>query len=167
MPQKNQAFGARKENCKKQWKEAIILRILVDADGCPSREVIENIVKEYGCECIMFHDYSHEIESPCCECRCVESGRDSVDFAIVKECRSEDIVVTQDVGLAAMVLPKVKAVLNTYGWFYMNRNIDKLLNRRYLSSVQRQRRNFHRRSKKQGANDAQNLGRQLTKAVSA
>ncbi len=143
------------------------MRILVDADGCPSREVIESIVKEYGCECIMFHDYSHEIESPCCECRCVETGRDSVDFAIVKECAAEDIVVTQDVGLAAMVLPKAKAVINTYGWFYTERNIDKLLNRRHMSSVQRQRRNFHRRPKKQGANNAQNLGRQLAKAVSA
>ncbi len=143
------------------------MRILVDADGCPSREVIESIVKEYGCECIMFHDYSHEIESPCCECRCVETGRDSVDFAIVKECAAEDIVVTQDVGLAAMVLPKAKAVINTYGWFYTERNIDKLLNRRHMSSVQRQRRNFHKRPKKQVTNNAQNLGRQLAKAVSA
>ena len=126
------------------------MRILVDADGCPSKEVIESIVKEYGCKCIMFHDYSHEIESSCCECRCVETGRDSVDFAIVKECTAEDIVVTQDVGLAAMVLPKAKAVINTYGWFYTDRNIDKLLNRRHISSVQRQRRNFHRRPKKQG-----------------
>ena len=101
-----------------------------------------------------------------CECRCVETGRDSVDFAIVKECKAEDIVVTQDVGLAAMVLPKVKAVLNTYGWFYTNRNIDKLLNSRHLSSVQRQRRNFHKRPKKRVADNTQNLGRQLAKAVS-
>ena len=142
------------------------MRILVDADGCPSREVIESIVKEYGCECIMFHDYSHEIESPCCECRCVETGRDSVDFAIIKECRADDIVVTQDVGLAAMVLPKAKAVISTYGWFYTDRNIDKLLNRRHISTLQRQRRNFHKRSKKQWANNAQDLGRQLAKAVS-
>ena len=71
------------------------MRILVDADGCSARSVIENIVKEYGCECIMFHDYNHEIDSSFCECRCVETGRDAVDFAIVKECTSEDIVITQ------------------------------------------------------------------------
>ena len=143
------------------------MRILVDADGCPSKEVIESIVKAYVCKCIMFHDSSHEIESSCCEGRRLETVRDSVDFAVVKECTVEDIVVTQDVGLAAMVLPKARAVINTYGWFYTDRNIDRLLNRRHMSSVQRQRRNFHKRPKKQGANNAQNLGRQLAKVVSA
>ena len=90
-----------------------------------------------------------------------------MDFAIVKECTTEDIVVTQDVGLAAMVLPKAKAVLNTYGWFYTERNIDRLLNKRHISSVQKQRRNFHKRPKQRVADNAQNLGRQLAKAVSA
>lgn len=143
------------------------MRILVDADGCSARSVIENIVKEYGCECIMFHDYNHEIDSSFCECRCVETGRDAVDFAIVKECTSEDIVITQDVGLAAMVLPKAKAVINTYGWYYSEHNIDKLLNRRHMSRVQRQKHNFHSRPKKHPVNNPQKLGQQLAKAVSA
>lgn len=88
----------------------------------------------YGCESI---EISYEIDSTCCECRCVETGKDSVDFAIVKEYTAEDIMVTQDVGLAAMVLPKAKAVISTYGWFYTDRNIDKLLNRKHMSSMQR------------------------------
>ena len=145
----------------------IILRILVDADSCSAKEVIEKIVKTYGCKCIMFHDYSHEIDSRFCECRCVESGRDSVDFAIVKECTSEDIVITQDVGLAAMVLPKAKAVINTYGWYYSEQNINKLLNRRHLACVQRRRHNHHSRPKKHPVNNPQKLGQQLAKAVSA
>ena len=143
------------------------MRILVDADGCPAKEVIERIVKEYGCECIMFHDYSHEINAEYCECRTVDTGMDSVDFAIVKECTSEDIVVTQDVGLAAMVLPKAKAVINTYGWYYSEGNIDRLLYRRHLSRVQRKKGNLRGRPKKHPANNPQKFGRQLARVVSA
>lgn len=142
------------------------MRILVDADGCPTKKVIEGIVRKYGCECIMFHDYSHEIDSQFCECRTVETGTDSVDFAIVKECTPEDIVVTQDVGLAAMVLPKAKAVINTYGWYYSEGNIDQLLYRRHLSRVQRKRGTLKGKAKKHPANNAQKFGRQLARAVS-
>ena len=109
------------------------------------------------------------VNASCSTITAMRSIRRAVNAGVWKQegiqCTAEDIVVTQDVGLAAMVLPKAKAVLNTYGWFYTDRNIDRLLNRRHISSVQR--RNFHKRPKKQAADNAQNLGRQLTKAVSA
>ena len=44
----------------------------------------------------------------------------------------EDIVVTQDFGLAALVLGQGARVLNQNGLIYTEANIDKLLFERYL-----------------------------------
>jgi uncharacterized protein YaiI (UPF0178 family) len=52
-----------------------------------------------------------------CEIITVDKARDSVDFALMRLLSREDIVVTQDFGLAAMVLGKGASALNQNGLF--------------------------------------------------
>lgn len=48
--------------------------------------------------------------------------------------RSGDILVTQDYGLASLVLPKGVRVLHQLGYEYTGENIDGLLEQRYFSA---------------------------------
>jgi uncharacterized protein YaiI (UPF0178 family) len=55
-----------------------------------------------------------------------------VDYALMGLLTREDFVVTQDFGLAAMVLGKGARVVNQNGLVFTDGNIDKLLLERHI-----------------------------------
>jgi hypothetical protein len=63
----------------------------------------------------------------------VDTQQDSVDIALINRTNSEDIVVTQDYGLAATVLGKGARAINQNGLIYSSENMDRLLFERYIS----------------------------------
>ncbi len=79
----------------------------------------------------MVIDSSHELEGDF-EVLKVDKGKDSVDLKIMHITNKEDIVVTQDYGLASMVMEKVYAVLHPNGFQYTSFNIDSLMFQRYI-----------------------------------
>ena len=64
----------------------------------------------------------------------VDKQADSVDFALMGLLTRDDIVVTQDFGLAAMVLGKGALAVNQNGLVYTDDNIDKLLLERHIGA---------------------------------
>ncbi len=108
------------------------MQILVDADACPVKDIILKIAKQYAVPVTMIIDAAHELKEEYCRVITVDVERDSVDFALMKLLSPEDIVVTQDFGLAALVLGQGARVLNQNGLVYTEANIDKLLFERYL-----------------------------------
>ena len=54
----------------------------------------------------------------------VSVGADSADFAIVERLRPDDVVVTQDIGLASMVLGRGAAAIGVRGRVYDRATID-------------------------------------------
>lgn len=110
------------------------MRIIVDADACPGKEYIEKAAKENNIEVIMYSDINHVIHSDYSIVKIVDSGFQSVDMKIANEAKSGDIVVTQDYGVAAMVLGKKAYAINPKGYIYSDDNIDKLLFERHMSS---------------------------------
>ena len=108
------------------------MRILVDADACPVKDIIVKIAKEKSIPVIMVIDTAHELCDGYSTIITVSQGRDSVDLALMKLVAKDDIVVTQDFGLAARVLGKGARALNQNGLVYTNENIDKLLFERFL-----------------------------------
>ena len=54
----------------------------------------------------------------------VSVGADSADFAIVERLRPDDVVVTQDIGLAGMVLGRGAAAIGVRGRVYSRATID-------------------------------------------
>lgn len=109
------------------------MKILVDADACPVKDIIVSIAKKFSLQVIMFIDTSHIYSDDYSKVITVDKGRDSVDFALANQICKNDIVVTQDYGVATMALLKNAYCINQNGFIYTKENIDKLLFERYLS----------------------------------
>ena len=108
------------------------MRILVDADACPVKEIIVKLARERSIPVIMLIDTSHQLNDGYSDIITVDKQADSVDFAIMSLLTRDDIVVTQDFGLAAMVLGKGAKAVNQNGLIYTDSNIDKLLMERHI-----------------------------------
>lgn len=113
------------------------MRILVDGDACPSKEVIVELAKKYQLEMLVFIDYAHTLSNHDYQVIMCEVGDDSVDMMIINSIQSGDIVITQDYGLASLVLSRQAKVVHTSGKIIDNLNIDQLLMTRYISAKQR------------------------------
>lgn len=113
------------------------MRILVDADACPVVAITERLAKKYGIECVLLCDTNHVLSSDYSEVVTVGAGADAVDFKLVSLCQRGDIVVTQDYGVAAMILGKGAYGIHQSGKWYTNENIDQMLMERHLSKKAR------------------------------
>ena len=129
------------------------MKILVDADACPVKNIIVKIAKEFKLEVKMFIDTSHVLDDGYSDVITVDKARDSVDFAIIGKIELGDAVITQDYGLAAMALPKVSFVMNQNGLIFSKDNMDKLLFERHLSQEIRRSGGRTKGPKKRGKED--------------
>lgn len=109
------------------------MQILVDADACPVKEQIISIAKKHQIPVIMFIDTSHQLNDDYAEIIVVGQGSDAVDFALINKIKQNDMVITQDYGVATMALAKKAVAINHSGLRYTNENIDLLLFNRHLS----------------------------------
>jgi len=109
------------------------MKILVDADACPVKEIIVSAAKIRHLSVIMLIDTSHELNDGYSEIVTVDKARDSVDFALIKRAKKGDVVVTQDFGVAAMALSVGAAPINQNGLVFTNDNIAGLLQERHIS----------------------------------
>ena len=104
------------------------MKILVDADACPVVTIVELIAQKYQIPVILLCDTNHVLESSYSQVVTVGAGTDAVDFKLVSICKRGDIVVTQDYGVAAMILGKGAYGIHQSGKWYTNENIDQMLN---------------------------------------
>ena len=142
------------------------MRIIVDADGCPGKHLIEKAAKENSIELIMYCDINHVLNSDYALIKYVDSGFQTVDMKVANEARSKDIVITQDFGVAAMVLAKGAYAMGTKGHIYDNDNIDKLLFERHMSSKLRRSGGKTFGPKKRTNEDDEKLYNNLLKLIS-
>lgn len=114
------------------------MRIIIDADACPKgvKKICEEAANEFNFELIMVIDHAHELNGDYTIIQ-VPKGADSVDFKIVAISKEGDIIITQDYGLASIVLSKVKAAINPSGLEYTKFNIDTLMFRRHTNAKNR------------------------------
>jgi len=108
------------------------MQILVDADACPVKQIIVRLAKQRNIPVTMLIDTSHELNDGYSKIITVDKQADSVDYALMGLLTSEDIVVTQDFGLAAMVIGKGARAVNQNGLVFTDDNIDKLLMERHI-----------------------------------
>ncbi len=114
------------------WMESK-MRIVIDGDGCPVVDETIKIAREKKLECIILCDTAHKIEKAGASTIVVSKGADSVDFALVNMLNKNDVVITQDYGLAAMCLAKGAKPLHQDGMQYTSENIDALLLARHTA----------------------------------
>ncbi len=113
------------------------MKILVDADACPVKNIIEKVAKQFNIDVIMFIDTSHILESNYSKIVQVGQGQDAADFAIINATKKGDIVVSGDYGVASLALGKGAYAINFNGMYYTSNNIDRLLFERHISKKQR------------------------------
>lgn len=113
------------------------MRILIDADGCPVTKSTITIAKEFKIEPIIFCDTSHIFDYSDITVITVGKGADSADYALVNSIKFGDIAVTQDYGLAAMVLARHGYPITQNGVIIDNDNIDILLASRHAAKKAR------------------------------
>lgn len=117
------------------------MNILIDGDGCPVINRTVTIGRQKNIPVTIFIDTSHILQDDYAKVIIVDKGNDAVDFAIVNQIKPNDIVITQDYGLASMALAKKAKAINQNGLVYDENNIDSLLASRHLSKMARKNNN--------------------------
>lgn len=130
------------------------MKILIDGDGCPVIKETEKAASLYGLDVVIFCDTSHLIRSEKSRVILVDKGRDAADWALISRIRPGDVVITQDYGLAALVLARKAYAFHQDGWQYDEENIEGLLLQRYEAGKARRSSKNHmkgppKREKKQ------------------
>ena len=113
------------------------MRVLVDADSCSVKEIILQIAIEHKLDLYMYFDNTHIYEDGYSKVIIVDKSKDSVDLNIINNLKNDDIVVTNDYGLASIAISKNSKAINNNGFIYNENNIDELLFRRFLANKSR------------------------------
>jgi uncharacterized protein YaiI (UPF0178 family) len=95
-------------------------KVILDADACPRsiKEIAVTLAKQYSREPITVASFNHNITG---EHRhvMVDDGPQAADMAVMKLTCKGDIVVTQDWGLAALILGKGAQAISPKGIIMM------------------------------------------------
>jgi uncharacterized protein YaiI (UPF0178 family) len=102
--------------------------IFIDADACPVTRVAIAVARSRSVPTVLVanrsQNLSHYLGRAGVEILQVGSGQDSADFAMVPRLAPGDIVVTGDVGLAAIALSRGCRVLSPRGREYLPATLD-------------------------------------------
>ncbi|MFD2306794.1 YaiI/YqxD family protein [Enterococcus termitis] len=113
------------------------MKIFIDGDGSPVKDTTITVASDYGIAVVIVTSIDHYSlkEYPGhVSFVYVDKGADAADYKIVQLIKQGDLLVTQDYGLASLVLPKGARVLHQRGSEYTAKTIDGLLEQRYFSA---------------------------------
>ena len=116
------------------------MNIYIDGDGCPVIRQTVEVAKAYNLPVTIVKNYHHQLHYPTATIISVGAEKDSADFYIANHVSQGDLVITQDYGLAALILACGAHIMTQNGLRISNFNIDDLLARRYSNQVKRQQR---------------------------
>jgi uncharacterized protein YaiI (UPF0178 family) len=110
------------------------MKIMVDADACPKSvfRICMKIGHQYGIQVWTVASFNHSIDSD--HHFAVGNDSEEADIKIINLTEQGDVVVTQDWGLAAMVLGKEARCLSPAGREFRSDRIPFLLEEREIKS---------------------------------
>lgn len=95
------------------------MRIFVDADVCPVKQEIMSIALKFHFNVHFVASYNHLSDKKYGgDWTFVDTGKEAVDLYIVNHVKKDDVVVTQDIGLAGILLKKGVHVITPRGKQY-------------------------------------------------
>lgn len=142
------------------------MRILVDADACPVKEEIIRVAKKNNLDVLYFVDVNHQLKSDYAQIFVVDQGADSVDLALINQMNVQDIVVSQDFGVASLAIGKSGYVILPSGKELHKDNIDMHMFERHISREERKRGRRGSRHKKRTTNDNERFEKSLEFLIS-
>lgn len=113
------------------------MKIIIDADACPVLDITLEMARKRDISAIIVSDNAHFIVRESVKTVTVDKGTDSADLKIANIAERNDIVVTQDYGLAALCLAKGARALNQNGLIFTDENIENLLHSRFMAKKAR------------------------------
>ncbi|NLP35918.1 MAG: YaiI/YqxD family protein [Clostridiales bacterium] len=111
--------------------------IYVDGDACPVTNEIISIASQQQIEVVVLKSFAHYSYRQHCDFVkeiYVDSVSEAVDYKLISLVSAGDLVVTQDYGLASLVLQKKCQVIHPRGFIFTERNIDRLLASRHQNA---------------------------------
>ncbi len=112
-----------------------MLKIFIDADGCPVKEEVYRVARRYGLEvALVANSWMHAPSDAMIERIVVDGKFDAADDWIVEHVGENDVVITADIPLASRCLKKKAMVLGTTGREFTEENIGEALATRELMS---------------------------------
>lgn len=145
------------------------MKIIIDADATPKKvmEICRQAAAKFSVPLVTVASFNHRIESE--HHITVGNAPQEADVQIINLAGKGDIVVTQDWGLAAILLGKGAAVLSPAGRIYRQETIEFLLEERELKARYRRSggrtRGPRKRTSADDANFEKNLYRLLEEAL--
>ena len=132
-------------------------RVIVDADACPKAclQIIQRLSKVYHYEVLTVASFNHQIENP--DHRVVGNESQATDMMVMNLTRPGDIIVTQDWGLAAIILGKNAQAISPSGKIFNPNAIDLLLEEREILAEHRQSGGRTKGPSKRSHDDDQNF----------
>ncbi len=141
------------------------MKIYVDADACPVKNIVVTEAKKRNIEVVMVCDTSHIINDGYSKVVTVDKSANSADIVLINMVKKDDIVVSQDFGVAAMALSKQAYAINQNGLVYDNENIDRLLFERFLAAKSRRTGKKTKNAGKRTLDDDENFKRSFLKLL--
>lgn len=141
------------------------MRIIVDADAMPGIKIIEEVAQKYGVKCILISDTTHNLTSDYSEIITVDKGFQSVDMYLVNIIKENDIVISQDYGVATIALARKCLVVNPKGLLYTDDNIDMMMATRHIATKMRKQNHHLKGPKKRTKEDDERLRKTLESLV--
>lgn len=118
------------------------MRILIDGDSFPNVKDIIELARKYKIEVIVYIDFNHELSSDYAQINFIAAGSNAVDLKIQNACLENDLVLTNDYGVAVIAISKKAICLNSNGQCYTNDNIDYLMDIRFINYKERKHHNI-------------------------
>ena len=115
------------------------MKILLDADGSPVREITEKLCQKYGAKLLIVKNYSQDFSSIYGEVISVDISKEAADIYIANHAKSGDLVITNDKGLSSLGLSKNARVMDFQGNFIDDDNIVAMLESRHFNKKMRER----------------------------
>lgn len=113
------------------------MRFIIDGDGSPVKNEVIQLAQKFQLPVVIVTSVDHFTNKeypPHVSFIYVDKGADRADYRIVKEIQREDWIITQDYGLASLVLGKQARVFHHSGKEYTAANIDELLTQRFMGA---------------------------------
>ena len=110
------------------------MKILVDADSCPKKAmmILIELASLYNVSVLAISSFNHQIEGV--EKIIVGNEPQAADMALINKTHKGDIVVTQDWGLASLVLVKGGNCIAPNGYIYSKEKMDFMLEERHIKA---------------------------------
>ena len=115
------------------------MKILLDADGSPVREITEGLCQKYSAKLIIVKNYTQEFTSIYGEVVNVDISKESADLYIANHAKKDDLIITNDKGLSSLGLSKKARVMDFQGNFIDDDSIIGMLESRNFKRKMRER----------------------------